>query len=271
MMTLRHNVLARAQAGPAIDALASWTPPDRPQRGVHPGDLGWQMRFPHARIHLWTAGDEPVAVGLIDENSCYFGLAPGFDGSALLPYVEQLGVTSCDGLDALESVGWQRSTDPWYYLYRDTAPRPAQTAGPGTAVVVTSADAPDRVSAQRAAWDKSVFTIERWQDMMSSPAADRCVDILVRDHDGVPVASATGWLAGPGRCALLEPVGTHRDHRGKGYGRQAVLAACAALLDRGASGVSVLTPSVNAGAVALYQSAGLEITGEERALSVPRS
>ena len=32
--------------------------------------------------------------------------------------------------------------------------------------------------------------------------------MMVRDADGVAAAAATGWLAGPGRCALLEPVGT---------------------------------------------------------------
>ncbi|MFB4278300.1 GNAT family N-acetyltransferase [Nonomuraea sp. MTCD27] len=78
------------------------------------------------------------------------------------------------------------------------------------------------------------------------------------------VVAATGWFAGAGRCGPLEPVGTHPDHRGHGYGRDAVLGACAALADRGASAVAVVTPSTNDAAVALYRSAGFTVLRENR-------
>ncbi|WP_408652342.1 GNAT family N-acetyltransferase [Jatrophihabitans sp.] len=53
------------------------------------------------------------------------------------------------------------------------------------------------------------------------------------DDEGVAVAAATVWSAGPGRPGLLEPVGVHQDHRGGGYGRSITLAAAAALRDMG--------------------------------------
>ncbi|MGR6918632.1 GNAT family N-acetyltransferase [[Actinomadura] parvosata] len=87
---------------------------------------------------------------------------------------------------------------------------------------------------------------------------------------GEPAAAATGWFAGPGRCGLLEPVGTHPDHRGHGYGREAVLGTCAALTERGASAVAVATPSANEAAVALYRSAGFTVVRETRDWARPQ-
>jgi len=86
---------------------------------------------------------------------------------------------------------------------------------------------------------------------------DPALDLLARDADGQPVAAATAWAAGPGRCGILEPMGTHRAARGRGHGRGVVLAALAALARAGASGVTVHTPASNSGAVATYVSCGL--------------
>ena len=71
------------------------------------------------------------------------------------------------------------------------------------------------------------------------------------------MSAATAWSAGPGTCAILEPVGTHADHRGGGHGRRVVLAALGALARAGASGVTVHTPASNRTAVAAYESCGL--------------
>ncbi|GLY93669.1 GNAT family N-acetyltransferase [Actinoplanes sp. NBRC 103695] len=90
------------------------------------------------------------------------------------------------------------------------------------------------------------------------------METLVRTPKGEPAAAATGWFAGAGRCGLLEPVGAHPDHRGHGYGRDAVLGACAALAERGASAVAVVPPASNTAAVALYRSAGFTVVRENR-------
>jgi ribosomal protein S18 acetylase RimI-like enzyme len=64
------------------------------------------------------------------------------------------------------------------------------------------------------------------------------------------------WSAGPGRPGLIEPLGAHRDHRGRGHGRSITLACAAALRELGASSALVCTPSSNVGGVAAYVSAG---------------
>jgi len=87
------------------------------------------------------------------------------------------------------------------------------------------------------------------------PYADaRC--LLAYDDRGNAVAEVTVWSAGPGKPGLLEPMGVHAEHRGRGYGKAICVAAAAALQGLGSSSAIVCTPSANAGAVATYESAG---------------
>ncbi|MFF4778126.1 GNAT family N-acetyltransferase [Microtetraspora fusca] len=74
------------------------------------------------------------------------------------------------------------------------------------------------------------------------------------------------WSAGEGRLGLIEPMGVHRAHRGHGYGRAITVAAARALQELGSSSVVVCSPSSNVGAVATYQSAGLDQLPERRDL-----
>lgn len=76
------------------------------------------------------------------------------------------------------------------------------------------------------------------------------------ERDGV-LGLATAWWTGEGGTAILEPVATHHDHRGRGWGVRGVTALVSRLRDLGASGVSVSTPVEYVGAAATYRSAGL--------------
>lgn len=71
------------------------------------------------------------------------------------------------------------------------------------------------------------------------------------------------WSAGPGKPSLLEPVGVHADHRGRGFGTAISVAAAAVLRELGASSALVSTPTSNTAAVAAaYQAAGYEPSSE---------
>ena len=72
------------------------------------------------------------------------------------------------------------------------------------------------------------------------------------------MAAVTVWSAGPGRPGLVEPMGVHHDHRGKGFGTAITVAAAAALRELGSSSALVCTPSSNVGAVATYRAAGFD-------------
>ncbi|MGY0235510.1 GNAT family N-acetyltransferase [Longispora urticae] len=282
MTTLLRTVVARADAADLLDALAEWTPAGTLAHGLHLGDVGWFLRFDAeecaGRLLLWTAVTDgvraPVAAGFLDGPVLRLALRPdsaparpaAADSELVDALADDIGLLLgdaeawCDAADgtalraALVSRGWLDERDaPWPLLVHPLSPAPPR---PDNARPVTEADADDRVAVQRAAFKGSTFTVERWRQMKDSVAGPFAVDVLVRTPDGEAAAAATGWFAGAGRCAILEPVGAHPDHQGKGYGRAAVHAACAALAERGASAVAVATPGDNRAAVALYLSAG---------------
>ena len=123
-----------------------------------------------------------------------------------------------------------------------------------------------RTAVQRASFDGSTFTDERWHAMAAgSPYADaQC--LVAYDNQDTAVAAATVWSAGPGRPGLLEPMGVHREYRGHGYGTAITVAAAAILRKLGSSSAIVCTASSNGGAVATYRSAGFEQLPEVRDL-----
>ena len=264
MSLLRHR-LTSAETGPALRALCEWTPPDAPSGGVHPGDVGWYLRFDDATVLLWMDDVVPVAAGFLDGPVLRVTAAPGADLGALAADAEELLEPGIDLSDGLPVPGWEREQEkPW--LVMSWTPQPVTSR----AEPVDETTAADRVLVQRSAFARSTFTVERWRTMKQSPAGRLAVEALVRTPAGEPAAAATGWFAGVGRCGLLEPVGTHQDHRGHGYGREVVPGACAALAHRGATAVAVATPSTNHAAVALYRSAGFTVVRENRDWTRPR-
>jgi ribosomal protein S18 acetylase RimI-like enzyme len=121
-----------------------------------------------------------------------------------------------------------------------------------------------RTAVQRASFDRSTFTDERWHTMAAGlPYAEaRC--LVAYDNQGNAVAAATVWSAGAGKPGLLEPMGVHREYRGQGYGKAITVAAAAALQELGSSSAIVCTESSNVGAVATYESAGFQQLPERR-------
>lgn len=128
--------------------------------------------------------------------------------------------------------------------------------------VVDAARAQVRVGVQRAAFEGSSFTEDRWWAMASGPAYAEARCLVGFDDADHAVAAATVWSAGAGRPGLLEPMGVARDHRRRGHGREIVLAAARALRDRGCSSALVATPSSNGAAVTTYTSAGFGVVDE---------
>ncbi|MET9093325.1 N-acetyltransferase [Streptomyces cyaneofuscatus] len=273
MAPVLRRTLSPIEAPRVLRALNVWTPADAPAGSLHPGDVGWLLRHADATVHLWVdaRGDgrtdpridtrhdsaAPVAVGFLDGRVLRVTAAPDADLGAVAADAAELLAPGIDRSDGLPVPGWQPDLEePWLVL--SWTPKPVTTR----AEPVGDPDAADRVLIHRSAFTGSKFSLKHWETMRSSPAGHLIVETLVRTPDGDPAAAATGWFGGTGRCGLLEPVGTHPDHRGHGYGRDAVLGACAALADRGASAVAVLAPAENEAAVTLYRSAGFTVVRE---------
>lgn len=265
----------------AVGALREWQYEGAPMQ-LHPGDLGWFWRFgaeaTAEAVRTWRRDGRVLAVGLLDEPELLrLTIAPDAvrDEELARRLVEDLtepargvlpagkvAVESPRGAllqDLLSEAGWQLD-EPWTPLRRDlTEPVP----DPGVRIEVIGPRRADvRAAVGRASFDRSTFTEQRWHAMAAgSPYADaRC--LVAHDEDGTAVAAVTVWSAGPGRPGLLEPMGVHRDHRGRGHGTAITVAAAAALRELGSSSAIVCTPSFNVGAVATYRAAGFQALPE---------
>jgi ribosomal protein S18 acetylase RimI-like enzyme len=267
----------------AVGVLREWQYDGAPMQ-LHPGDLGWFWRFgaeaTAAAVRTWARDGRILAVGLLDGPGLLrLTIAPDAQREEELAQQLVADVTDPErGLlsegkvnveaptgaliqDLLFEDGWN-TDDPWTPLRRDLT-EPVED--PGVRIeVVGPEQAHVRTAVQRASFERSTFTDERWHAMAAGlPYADaRC--LLAYDDQGNAVAAVTVWSAGPGKPGLLEPMGVHREHRGHGYGNAITVAAAAALQELGSSSALVCTPSANVGAVATYKSAGFQQLPEVR-------
>lgn len=268
---------------PLVTQLGEWQSEDGPVQ-LHPGDLGWFWRFGVERaanaVRVWERDGELLAIGMLDEPDL---LRVAYAPDALQD--EELNHRILDDcrdpergvliegkvyveapMDALVQElftkdGWIQDA-PWQPLRHQLTDGLEQSAL--TIEVIGPDTAPERTALQRASFDGSTFTDDRWHAMASGTAYASARCLVGRDEQGTVVAGVTVWSAGEGKPGLLEPMGVHRDHRGRGYGEAITRAAAAALRDLGASTALVNTPSSNVGAVATYQSAGFEPLAEVR-------
>ncbi|MFC7597341.1 GNAT family N-acetyltransferase [Terrabacter sp. GCM10028922] len=259
----------------AVAALREWQHDEAPMQ-LHPGDIGWNYRFGTAEtaavVRTWSRHGRIVAVGMLDTPTLVrMTVAPHAFGDEGLArrLVEDLslpergvlpeGAVSIEapqGLllhDLLTKEGWGVD-EPWTPLFRDLA---EAVEDPGVSIKAIGLEqAQDFADVLRSAFDTTRPTREYRHEMSAAPfyADARCLGAY--DDQGSPAAVVTVWSAGKGKPGLVEPMGVHADHRGRGYGRAITVAGAAALREMGSSSVRVCTPSSNVGGVATYKAAG---------------
>ena len=127
----------------------------------------------------------------------------------------------------LAGEGWTLDPEPWVALHADLD-RWTPTVSLDDAAVVEAADAvADRVAVQRAGFENSTLHRGRLAPDGRRPRLPARPRPRAWSATGSPVSIATAWWAGEGATAILEPVATHRDHRGRGWGVRAVTALVA--------------------------------------------
>ncbi|MET9063889.1 GNAT family N-acetyltransferase [Streptosporangium sandarakinum] len=269
--------------GEVVDVLREWQHDGAPIQ-LHPGDLGWFWRFgaeaTAAAVRTWSRDGRILAVGLLDGPGLLrLAFAPDAqrDEELARRLVEDVteperGVLSAGKADIeapmralvqdlLSEAGWN-ADEPWTPLRRDLT-EPVED--PGVRIEVVGPErAHVRTAVQRASFGVSTFTDDRWHAMAAGPPYTDARCLVAHDDRGDAVAAVTVWSAGPGKPGLLEPMGVHREHRGRGYGTAITVAAAAALRELGSSSAVVCTPSSNVGAVATYVSGGFRRLPEVR-------
>lgn len=260
------------------DALRHWEPLEGCGGTLQAGDLGWKLRFGRQQaaesLREWRSPEGKTVAVVCQDSPTDWWLAidpahthdlPLADSIANWAIEENAGASvSVDGpgspavwRQAFEERGFEAASDAWAHLWKPLSIADAVPVS-GTDVTFGNDQAiADRVAVHRAAFTSSTFTVQGWHDMAAGPSFRPEFDLLARDDAGEPVAAITVWLPGPGKCGVIEPMGTHPHYRRRGHGRRVILAACAALAGAGASGVCVVTPESNPAAVGVYQAAGM--------------
>lgn len=259
----------------AMSALREWQHDAAPMQ-LHAGDIGWNYRFGTAEtaavVRTWSRDGRILAVGMQDTPTLLrMTVAPDAfqDEDLARRLVEDIslpergvlpaGAVSVEapaGLllhDLLGKEGWGFD-EPWTPLFRDLA---EAVEDPGARIeAIGPEQAQGFADVLRSAFNTSRPTREYWPKMAAGPFFEdaRCLGVF--DDRGDAAAVVTVWSAGRGRPGLVEPMGVHAGHRGRGYGRAITLAGAAALREMGSSSVRVCTPSSNVGGVAAYKSAG---------------
>ncbi|MCR8670974.1 GNAT family N-acetyltransferase [Agrococcus sp. HG114] len=264
----------------AVRVLASWQRSGDPLQ-LHPGDVGWFRRL-GARaatdaVRAWSADGRLVAVGLLDGRDLLRATtAPELRRDAALaaamaddiarpergilgPGPASLEVPSGALLDErMADAGWAVG-EPWTPLERDLSEPVEGARASRLRIVEVDGTDPGLISAwsavQRSAFGTVAAVEARWYAMADGPAFRGARCLLGLDGDA-PAAGVIAWSAGEGRPGLIEPMGVHAEHRGRGHGTAITLAAAAALRALGASSAQVCTESAREPAIATYRAAG---------------
>jgi ribosomal protein S18 acetylase RimI-like enzyme len=222
------------------------------------GDLAWMTRqhagYEHEwRRHVWLDGELLVAWGWIKPPGAHLFweadprrpelLADVFDWfeseAGERPLSVAVRAPNDAAVAALEERGFAHDPEaPWIRLNAGELERFAEPAVPDGYRLATMAEIPDvaaRVAVHRSAFHPSRVTEDSYARVMAQSPYRPQLDCVVVAPDGSFAAFALGWLDAANRTGLLEPVGTHPEHRRRGLARAASLLALRQLRSAGAA------------------------------------
>lgn len=270
---------------------------------LHPGDLGWHSSVGADRsardLRVWRNGARVVALGMLDgpglirlaiapdctaDTSLAEAMAHDLENPAGLLPEGPVNVIEARGATALQSElrrrGWAEDEE-WTPLVLELTDEPRWERLETSGLRIESVGAEGAAEWTAAHWSSFKGTpytheaqagfVRRWSTLMTGPLAPRAQSLIGYDPAGAAVAVTTVWNAGEGRPGLVEPMGVHRDHQGKGYGVAITQAAAMALHQAGASAAAVVAENSNPAALATYTAAGFTAAPSVCDLARPQS
>lgn len=272
-----HELLARRWA--AVD----------PRAQMHIGDLYWALRpaadrDPFSDTRVWPRADgsltafawlDPPALGdavvdpaepqLLDEVLDWLEGAYRARGSNSMTMVVVDGDAA--RVEALVRRGYALgdggNTRLWRRLDSESV---ASLLPPGFSLghVWTADDIERRVFVESDSFGDSTLTADTWRLVRRLPQYQPELDLIAVAPDGTGASACTVWYDVATRCGEFEAVGTSKAYRCRGLGRAVIIEGLRRLHRLGATTAVVQTQITNAPAIALYQSCGFEIVGEDR-------
>lgn len=202
------------------------------------GDLAWMTRQyagaePEWRRQLWWDDARVVAWAWIKAPARFFcqvhperpelheEIIEWFEAEASeRPLTASVRAGNEAAIQALEAHGFQHDPEaPWLRLNArplDEIDEPLVPEGYRLSTMAESPDLAARVAIHRIVWDPSRVTEETYAAVMSEWPYRPELDCLVLAPDGSFASYALAWIDEANRTGILEPVGTHPDHRRRG-------------------------------------------------------
>jgi ribosomal protein S18 acetylase RimI-like enzyme len=254
---------------------------------AHVGDLAWWTtmhigREPEWNRRLWLEGDRCVAWAWLDRPaSLDYEVQASHRGGTLhddvLDWFEDvaegpsLQAWAMDGDDdsreLLTRRGFHQPEHAKSYAYYVLELPPEQGVatdwyevpkGFTLRTVREEDDLAARVDVHRAVWEPSRVTEESYGNVMRTWPYRPDLDCVLEAPDGSLAAYVLCWYDEANRVGEFEPVGTHPDHRRRGFGAAVCNYALSRLSETGAQKAIVYAGGrdEDAGARALYESVG---------------
>ena len=247
---------------------------------MHPGDIAWWVgwRVDMDKLAdsflLWEAEEEVVGVAGVDDGDLAVFVSPARAGtSAAVDFedaalawasrddrpVRWVELEDDDAVARWRDRGYQPTDEAYLNLVRPLGD--VHGAAPGDARVrpVGDDDVTDRASITHAAFEETeAFPAyaDAYARFRSSPAYPNGWDLLLRDDAGRPAACCIAWPDPVSRVGTFEPVATHPDLYGLGFGKTLLTEGLRRFAAAGMTYVIVGVEVGNTPAEALYRSVG---------------
>lgn len=258
---------------------------------VHPGDIphrlfnGNKLFDPREVLTIWEAEDEVVAWVLVgpQHRSYDAQVRPDMRGTRfereVLEYAENRTLElmhlhkieadriydtayRCDTTRTrlLTELGWESDSKPPWVLNRAPLAGLVEPVVPDGYVIraISGLDEAPALADVHAASFGSTWTPEMYRKLMQSPGYAIEREFIAEAADGTFAAFTVTWHDHVNRMGLLEPVGTHPDHRRRGLGKALVLFAMRRMAAEGMKYATVVNEGTNEAARHLYRTCGFK-------------
>jgi len=168
----------------------------------------------------------------------------------------------CDTIRSgfLKELGWTPDGDPPYVVNQrslDVLPDLIIPEG-YTIRPVAGLHEATALAALHSACFATAWTPESYRTLMQTPGYAREREYVVEAADGALAAFTETWRDPLNRTGLLEPVGTHPDHRRRGLAKALVLYALHAMASEGMETAEAANSGANDASRDLYRACGFE-------------